>query len=276
MSSLRQFRSDIMLIYERLKLSKDKRLQERHVDFLIAKYRSVVIRDDYKANRQIDPAVLQDAGLVNFTRVLSSDDPAISFGNLELGKLTIPELVSLPDDRGIYIVSSLSKQCMHYPIEMNMFFDIPSGSWAAKSPYYFRVNTALYIYPARDEGNIVYILDNPMDGVVLLTENILSGSIQAGVSYTVQSGQVVYNGVGYNIGVAFVGVAGVTTFTGTGKVKRTIQKRAITEDDNYPMSFTMAERVLLKMFYQEFKIEETKFIDAKNDAADELTVLKSQ
>ncbi len=276
MATLRQYRSDIMLIYERLRLSKNKRLNERHADFLIHKYRAVNIRDDYNARRQIDPSWLQDFGQVSFTPVLSSDDPAIGVGSIQLGKLTIPQVVSLIDDMGVYRVSSTSKFCQHFPIEMDRFFAIPEGSWAAKSDYYFRVNTALYICPAREVGNVVLILDNPMDGVVLLTENVLSGNILPGVSYTVQSGQAVYNGLGYNVGVTFVGVAGINTFTGTAVVKRTIQKRNMTIDDPYPMSFQLAEKVLLKMFYQEFKIENQQTLDAKNDATDQLTALMPQ
>lgn len=274
--TLRELRSDIMLIYERLKLSKDKRLLEKHCEFLIHKYRAAVINDDYKANRQIDPATLQDFGLVEFTKVHSSDDPAVPYGTNYFGKLTIPQVVTLPDDRGVYRVASSSKMCEHYPLMPPMFFAVPEGSIAALSRYYTRINNAIYIDHYAKEGNVILILDNPMNGFVLLTEWVTSGNIKPGVSYTVQSGQVVYNGSSYNINTSFVGVAGITTFTGTGTLKHTIQKRAMTIDDNYPLSFKMAERVLVTMFYQEFKIEASQITDIRNDSQDQLTVMQSQ
>ncbi len=276
MSTLRNFRSDVMLIYERLKLSKNKRLTEEYAQFLIHKYRAAIINDDFKANRQIDPATLQDFGRVLFTNVLSSDDPNIPYGSVTYGKLTIPQVVTLPDDRGVYHVASSSKLCQHFPLMPPMFFNVPHGSVASLSRYYTRINTALYIDHYAPEGNVILILDNPMDGVVLLTEFIQSGNIETGVSYTVQSGQVVYNGVGYNINQTFTGVVGVTTFTGTGTVKYTTQKRAMTIDDNYPLSLKMFERVLIMMFYQEFKIEQQQVTDIRNDGQDQLTVAQSQ
>lgn len=276
MSSLREYRSDVMLIYERLKLNKNKRLLETHAEFLIAKYRAAVINDDYKANRQIDPATLQDFGLVNFTNVLSPDDPNVPYGSVEYGKLTIPQVVTLPDDRGVFRVASSSKLCEHYPLPSPLFFSVPAGSITAKSRYYTRINDALYIDHYAEQGNVILILDNPMDGVVLLTEYVQPGNIESGISYTVQTGQVLYNGVGYNVGAAFTGIFGITTFSGTGTVKRTVQKRAITIDDNYPLSFKMAERVLLTMFYQEFKIEASQMTDIRNDAQDQLSVMQSQ
>lgn len=276
MASLREYRSDIMLIYERLKLSKDKRLTELHTQFLIHKYRAMVINDDFKANRQIDPATLQDFGKVVFTKVTSADDPNVPYGSVNYGKLTIPQVITLPDDRGVYHVASSSKLCQHYPLMPPLFFNVPAGSVAAKSRYYTRINTALYIDHFAEDGNVILILDNPMDGVVLLTENVLAGSIKSGISYTVQSGQVVYNGISYNVGQAFTGIFGIATFTGTGVVKHTTQKRAMTIDDNYPLSFKMAERVLINMFYQEFKIEAQQTSDIRNDAQDQLTVLQSQ
>lgn len=276
MASLRMYRSDVMLIYERLKLSKNKRLLETHAEFLWHKYRAAVINDDFKANQQIDPATLQDFGLVLFTNVTSSDDPSVPYGSVEYGKLTIPQVVTLPDDLGVYRVASSSKLCEHYPLTPGQFFGVPAGSVAAKSRYYTRINTALYIDHYAPEGNVILILDNPMEGFVLLTENVLPGTIESGISYTVQTGQVLYNSVGYNVGQVFTGIFGITTFTGTGIVKRTVQKRAMTIDDNYPLSFKMAERVLLMMFAQEFKVEAQQVSDIRNDAQDQLTVMQSQ
>jgi len=275
MATLKEFRSDLILLHGKLKPSKEELLTERHAQWLIHKYRSVTIRDDYRATREIDPSVLQDFGQIFFTNVLSSDDPAISVGSLHLGKIVVPRVVSLPGFAGYYRITSSSKHCQHYPIEMDMFFNIPPDSIAAKGDYFFPVNNAVYISPVRKEGNMVLILDNPMNGIVLLTQNVLSGDIQTGVSYTVQSGQTVYNGVGYNVGQSFTGTFGITTFSGTGVVKHTIQKRPITINDDYPMSMNMFEKVIVKLFYQEFKFTQNMVADAKNDAMAELVALQS-
>jgi len=272
-ASFRDLQSDILLILSKSKLSKDFRIRERHIRFLINQYRSVAIRDQYKKTFQIEPTWLQDFGKVIFTPINSADDPAIPTTSLNLGKFTIPTPVSLPNDKGVFRVASTSKQKTYYPIEMPRFFELVEGSNRANFCYWFRVGNALYTSPCADQGNVVLILDNPLDGYSFFTENVQTGNLLIGIQYVVTDGQIIHNTIPYIIGQTFVAVN--TVFTGNGTVQYVNKKIPRTIDDPYPMSLTMAEFVIIKILTQEFKLEKQEIADIKNDSSDQLTVLQN-
>lgn len=274
MTSLKDITSSIMLVLAKSKLSKDFRVEIRHIQFLVAQYRARGIREEYKRNMQIDPAWLQDLGTVLFTEINSAEDPLIPYTSQKLSKLTIPQVVSLPNDAGVYRVSGSSRQKRYFPITVDRFFSLVEGSIRNMFPYFFRVGTGLYLSELVDEGNVVLILDNPLDGYVLHSENVLSGNITAGDTFMVSDGQIIYNGVVVNANSTFVGVLNITTFTGAGTVQYNLQKRKMTIDDQYPMSLTMAEYIVIKILTQEFKIEPTEIGDIRNEGNDELSLLR--
>lgn len=262
-----------MLVLAKSKISKDFRVSERHIQFLISQYRSRGIREEYKRNMQIDPAWLQDFGTVQFTEINSADDKAIPYTSQNLSKLTIPPIVSLPNDAGVYRVVGSSKQKQYYPITVERFFSLVEGSVRNKFAYFFRVGNAIYTNQLIDEGNVVLILDNPLDGYVIQTENVLSGDITVGDSFVVTDGQVIYNSVTYNANSTFVGIQNISTFLGTGTVQYVNQKRKMTIDDTYPMSLTLAEYIVIKILTQEFKIEPTEIGDIRNEGNDESSLI---
>lgn len=267
--SLKEIVSSIMLVLAKSKLSKDFRVNTRHIQFLVAQYRARGIREEYKRNIQIDPAWLQDFGTVQFTEINSADDKAIPYTSQNLSKLTIPPIVSLPNDAGCYRVVGSSKQKQYYPITVERFFSLVEGSVRNKFAYFFRVGNAIYLNQLVDQGNVVLILDNPLDGYVIQTENVLSGNITVGDSFTVTNGQVIYNSIVYNANSIFIGIQNITTYSGTGTVQYTNQKRSMTIDDEYPMSLTLAEYIVMKILTQEFKIEPTEIGDIRNEGNDE-------
>lgn len=268
--NLYQLRSDIQLLGEMLKLSKDTRLIDDHIDFLIHEHRARAIREEFARNKYIDPSWVQDFGKVTVTPVFSGDDPGITMGSVKLGKITMPQVVSLPLDKGVYRVGHTSKFDRYYYIEADRFFSLVPDSITAKFAYYFRVGTAFYLSPCTSEANLMLILDNPMDGVVLLTEKVAQDDLTIGVSYTVYQAQIVSNSVAYNQGSVFTATA--TTYTGAGYVKYTTQKRAITDRDPYPMSLTMFEYIVMKIFTEDFFFSRQAVADAINDAQDQLII----
>ena len=270
--TLREFRSDILLLLEKSKISKDFRVNPRHIDYLIAQYRSINIRQQYSKTLEIDTTWLQDMGVIPTTRVKSSDDPIVPIGSVTLSMFTIPTVVQLPNNMGVYRISSPTKQITIYPISQPRFFDLVQDSLRSKFCYWFKVGQKIYSNHVTDLINPILILDNPMDGTIIDTENKKSGELQIGVQYIVKTGTILSNSVQYNSGQTFT--AGSTTFTGSGTVQLLNQTRPMSADDPYPMSFTLAERIMLQMLTQEFKIEENKNGELRNDSNDQLTVLQ--
>lgn len=269
----RELRSDIILILQKSKVSKDSRISERHIEFLIDKYYAVGVRQGYKSNLEIDPAWLLDTGKVLFTAVNSAEDISVPETSVILGKYTLPSMVvSLPDDGGLYRVSSSSKMTNYHKTTASWLFQIlgTPGSELARFNYCFRIGRKIYTYPNVGEGNILFIADQPNNVPVLLTED--QDSLIIGDSYTVIDEAITSGGVKHAAGSIFTATA--ATFTGDGRVRFTVQKRNRTIDDDYPCSLNLAEVISMKIFTQDFKIEMSVISDIKNDSTDELNVLQ--
>ncbi len=82
--------------------------------------------------------------------------------------------------------------------------------------------------------------------------------------------QVVYNGVVQAPGTTFTGIGGIATYQGTGTVKHDVQKRRMTQDDEYPVSVNLASRIVMLLLTRELALEERKVADIVNDAQDQL------
>lgn len=262
-----------MLLGEMLKLSKDSRLRGPHIDFLIREHRARAIREEYARNKYIDPSWIQDFGRITVTPVNTGDDPSVPYTSVKLGKITMPQVVSLPLDKGVYRVGHTSKFDRYYYIEADRFFSLVEGSITSKFDYYFRIGTSFYLSPCTTEINIMLILDNPLDGVVLLTENVSQTGLTIGTSYTVYDAQVIHNSVAYLPGTSFTAVN--TTYSGNGTVKYTTQKRAMTDRDPYPMSLTLAEYIVEMIFVKDFQFSKQTVADVINDGQDQLALYQN-
>lgn len=276
MPSLREIRSDLELLLQKSELSKDFRVQRRHLEFLINSYRSKGILETFQQTKQTDPAWVQDFGKVATTKVLSSDDPQITVGSLTLGKIEIPSLVSLPDDKGVYRIAGTSKQCTYYPISSAKFFELAPiicyGNYRANQHYHFRIGQSLYVHPYTAEINPQLILDNPLNGYQLRTHNVIE--LIPGESYTVSQGQIIHNSVSYNVNAIFTAVN--PTFTGNGKVKFTNQKIDFTIDSPYPISLTLRDYIVLNILTKEFGIEPQTISDIKPNSRDESVEIQNR
>lgn len=278
----RAYASDIQLILQRSKVSKDSRIK---LPFLISRihdWRAKEIRDQWKraGNDDVNPEWIQDMGTCSFTQIKSSDDPIVPVGCTHLGKLTIPQVVSLPNDRGVFRVSPVDKFDPYYPIEVDRFYGIVPGSVASKFKYFFRIGTSLYISPYKEDVNLLLLLLNPLDGYVILTENIQSGNLiftndfQSGAIYKVIEGAIVHNGVTYIQNQTFQAVN--PDYTGNGIVQFLNQKRKMTIDDPYPMSGDLAIAVAMKIWTNDFELERKEIADIVNDAQDQMVALQPE
>jgi len=275
--------SELSIILKGSRLSKDTRIVDSFLLSRFNAYRSVEIRESYKRNQFMDPAVQQDMGLMMVTEV-PSNDPLIGqiSSKTPIGKIHIPSIVSLPSDKGIVSVhppsrlASLASQ--YYGTPYNTF-----GSKATHKDYcnfnwYTRIQNHVYIHPYKSEIRMILINDDPMDGYVLQTETpakdalIFSTDYTLGESYTVKSGQVVHNGITQATGTSFIAVN--PNYTGNGVLKFTNQKRKMTLEDDYPISYTMTEVIMMKILQKDFGLEKQEIADIRNNATDDSLLLK--
>jgi hypothetical protein len=271
--TLYELRSDIELLAQQLKLSSNSTIGRRQIEFWIRKHRARGIREEFARNKYIDPAWLQNMGVMPVTVVNSADDPLIPVTSVNLGRFTLPEVVSLPYDQGVYRITCASNLSQYYPVDMNDFFNQEPGSITRKHKQHFRVGNVHYVSPCTENIRPVLILENPMDGFVINTEFIAKNALEIGENYTVYDTQVVHNAVAYNPGNTFVAVS--AAYTGNGKVKLTNMKRRMRVTDPYPMGLTLAEYVTMKVFTEEMQIQRESLADVIQDMQDQLIVLKN-
>lgn len=275
--TLKEIRSHVLLVAQNLKLAKDVRISERHVDFMIHEYRARGIRETYARNGEIDPSWISDYGDTPVTIVNSADDPDVPLTSKCIWKFDLPDIVSLPDDRGIHRISFASRQSDFYKIDEQSFYTIQPGEVEAKYDYWWRIGPAMY-GSWRDKGiktvRPFLILGNPMEGFVLQTTWVQDGDLTVGQSYTVYVTQVIHNAVAYNPGDTFTAVN--ANFTGNGKVMFTNRKRAMTINDPYPMDRTLLEYVTIKIFANEFGIAKQQVADISADAMDKTAQLQNE
>jgi len=256
----RELKFDILRLLQNSKLVDDSRLSQRHIGAKIHQYRADGIQKRYELKGEIEPIWLQNLGTpavktrttttstvaattssetarkipitietittpaksyVEFTKINSADDPLVQGCDCILGKLRIPEIVSLPGskgsthDKGIYRVSMASRQIPYHPTTINRFYGFVHGSHRSMQNYYWKIGNDLYIHPYKKKGNIILILDNPLDA-------------------------------------------------------------GITQDDPYPISYTLVEFIIMKLLTQDFNIEAKMAADAKNDAADTMIAMQQK
>ncbi len=273
--NLFEIRSDLILILGKSVQSKNTRIHPDQVEYKVHEKRARGIREESARHENwIDPSWIQNMGRMLVTPVNSGDDSLVPQSCKEIGKVIIPQVVSLPEDRGVYRVSSSSRKSIYYPIEPSRFWDIPEGTVRDKFSYYTRIGRALYLRPGPTEISVDLILDNPLDGYVIRNTNVQSGELTVGDSFTVTLGSIVHNSVTYSATGVNIFTAVNADFTGTGTVKHTLEKRRMTNKDPYPLSFTLTDYIIMKILTQDFKIEASNVADIMNDAKDQLLALQ--
>lgn len=269
---------DVKMILEQATISDESRMEEDYIGYKIDQKRAKEIRDTFKRNPVIEPIWLQDYGIFTLTPVNKAEDRTVSICDCKFSKAVLPAVVSITDNMSnisdlgtTSIRSSTGEQEFHY-MNFQQLSMLHPDSVLSKMRYYTKIGNAVYLTPEVFKARAVLILESPLDGYVLDNTYISSGSLVSGTVYEVGSGNILYNSVRYYKGQSFTANA-TTTFTGTGKVQLYNQKRAMTNDDPYPMSATMAEVVLMKIFTQDYGIEAKRVSDIINNSQDDLKVM---
>lgn len=267
---------DIKTILSKSSITDDTRLDDMFIAHKCNNYRSIYIKNIYYKTRQIDHTWLQDLGKLDVTCVSSGDDPNLYNTSIKLGKITLPPIVSLPDDIGVWNIRSSSKQKKYFPIDISMFYlminvdDIRLRQF----DFYYKIGDAIYIYPFEQEISGQFILDNPLDGYVLLTEKVKNDGLEDGQVYKVYKGQITYAGTVYSPDDTFTCSAiNGFTYSGSGYVMYNTQKRNINIKDRYPCDRALAQSIVLDILTKDYQIEQSKVSDIVNDSEDQFKVL---
>lgn len=273
---------DIIEILTKSGFTDDSRLDIDYIGYKVDQKRSKEIRDSYSRNGNIDPMWIQDFGATDVTKVSQLDDPTLQVNECVFGKLTLPPVVSMrsgllgTENIGVISILALSGNQEYYYRPMSRLFQLMNlreDHPERKYNFYGKVHNSIYLNPFAEKVRPLLILENPLDGYVIQTEYVNSGDLTIGTSYTVYDNQVTHNSVNYIPGQTFIAVN--ANFTGTGKVKFTNGKRKMTNDDQYPLSQTMMDVVILKVLTIDYKIEMSQINDIRNNSTDTNRVLSA-
>lgn len=274
---------DIITIAKKAGYTDDDMLDEDYLGYKIDEKRAKEIRDSYDRNKLIDPIWIQDFGVTDLTHVNFADDKSLTFLNdCKLGKVTLPPVVSFHNslsatgDLGINSILSASGSKQYHFMPFNQLMmqinRLSDGSVYKLFGYYTKIHNAIYVTGDATKIRPLLILSRPLDGYVISSEYVTTGNLVVGTSYTVMSGQIVHNSIARNKDAVFTAVN--TTFTGTGLVQYTNQKRAMTDLDEYPLSNSQVEIVIMKILTQELQIQKAQITDIRNNSQDSLKTLQ--
>jgi hypothetical protein len=264
---------DVQNILTRFSITDESRLNDVWIGWKINQIRADLITKQYKDTEIIDQSWLSDLGLVSFHEVNISDDASFNYCDCPISKAFIPQLITLPtkiinQDLGIQmIMSACAKRTRYANRSMSQWNFIPTEHTYSLFPFYYRINTAIYVNRKVDKLRIVALLQDPSDGFYVNSLTIPSGSIVSGTVYLVKDAQIIYDSVVYSDGDTFTGTA-TTTYGGSGLVYLNSQKEAYIETKPYPVSAEMARYITLEICTKEFGIERSQVVDLRNDAKD--------
>lgn len=256
-----------------LNITDESRLDDDVIGFFIDTKRASQIRETFKRNPVIEPVWLQDYGVFQLTKVNKAEDRTISFCTCETAKATLPPVVSLTDNMsnlsnlGRFSIRSVCNTYEFNYINTQKLSLVTDESTYGLFKYFTEIGNSVYLLPNVEKARGIFIFAHPLDAFVLDNTYKLSGELVTGTSYEVASGSVTHNSTIYSKGSTFT--AASSTFTGSGKVWLSTQKRATTNDDEYPMSADMGEKVVVRVLTEDFGIEQRIIDDFKNNSKDD-------
>lgn len=273
----------IQLALNKSSIKDDNRVDNRQIASLINIYRARDIRDTYKRDLHLDPSWVQNMGICETVKVNASDDPLVNCGKVKLGKVRIPNIVSLPDDAGLVEVKDCKNEKDVRMLSIDRFNSMVSSVEATSKvnlcglgasvnkngQFATRVGNNVYTYPLMKEVSLNLVLEDPRDGYLMNDALVKNDCIKYDVEYEVVRGTARYGGESYTPKQTFKGVQGITSYEGNAEVYIAGRKRKLTEEDEYPMPATHATQVLMRILTEYFRIEAASVADTINDAKDE-------
>lgn len=145
-------------------LSDDRDIDELWLMNKINQHRAALIALQVSVSRTINPIWLQRIRRFKFTKVNAADDPVITLSSVQLGKYSMPPVVGLIEDWGLWRVSGSGAIRSLDPIDFNTLMlktevnDVESGYG-----YYSKIGNVIYCWPYIFEGSAMVIAENPFD-----------------------------------------------------------------------------------------------------------------
>lgn len=276
MPTKKQIIDDIFILATRFGKTDDTRLDETYIGFKIEQIRASKIIEEYNYTGVIDQNWLVDFGTLDLYPVNFADDPNITHCACDIMKFKLPvpviSLTALGEgnlDLGLKVISACgTKQYTSFPLERWRM--IPAEHVRSLFNYYSRIGAKIG-YVNRNVKHLRFIgIPETTEGLYIKnTLPVSSGEIKAGVSYTVHVNTITYNGTIYLANQSFVGVVGVTSFTGGGTLYYTDFQSPFLETDPYPVSSHLARLIVMEFLTQELAVEEKQLADLENDSADD-------
>lgn len=145
-------------------LEDDHDLEEFWLLKKIGAYRQAFIIQDFQLNGQIKSSWLQRIYKTKTVKVTSADDPVISYTSISLSRAVVPEVMSLPDDMGLFRVTGSSGILPYDHIGMDaLMMKIHFGEERMGSfGYCCRMGTNLYLWPLVMEVQAYIVAADPM------------------------------------------------------------------------------------------------------------------
>ena len=269
---------DTQMILSKSNKTNDFRVEDMHLASLLNNYRALMIGQEYDVTMHINPLWIQPIRNLLTTQVNTADDSTMLAQSICLAKVTLPPVVSMPDDLGVRRLTLGAKQKNIYetsPEELYGMIELNDPLLDVYN-FYFKKELSYFIYPYVETVGADLILANPLDGKIVQTEYVLSGNLTVGQEYKVYGGDINYNSTIYNVGDTFTCIAGYITYTGFGIVKNTMEARIRDIRDNYPCDRAMANKMIIAVLTQEFQIEIKQVSDIVNDSQDQFKIVSSQ
>lgn len=146
-------------------LEDDSDIDELWVLHKINSYRELFIRQDYEMNNLINPSWIQRVHKIETSKVSAADDPSITLSSIWLSKASIPSVIALPYDLGVYRISGSSSITQFQPCDFNtLMMRIEIGEeMNSHYGYYSRIGNDIYLYPLCMEISGLIVAQNPMD-----------------------------------------------------------------------------------------------------------------
>lgn len=210
----------------------------------------------------------------NVIEVNTGDHPDITVSSIKLGRVEYPRLINIPDlDQAIRVTSSSRQSQLYrttFPYLMHMIR--ANDSRLQLFHFYVPYGTGLYIYRFLPELDIMALLEDPTEAFEVSSSLIPVSEMQAGVEYVVYTGAITeLNGdipTVYKKFDSFICQPNYT-YSGDGKVMKEDSVHQITLQDNYPITRSMAQQIVLQILTKDYQIEKQAIPDIYNDAQDD-------
>ena len=143
----------------------DTDLEEMWILHKFFTYRAVHIAFEFALTNQINPAWLQRHPKIDIARCTAADDPSVLYSSVQVGKASIPTVVSLPDNLGLYRLSGSSGIINLEPCDFGRMMMKASinEERAPASGYYSQIDNKVYVWPYVPYISAILIAANPLE-----------------------------------------------------------------------------------------------------------------